>query len=149
MIISSDNYNPDENRTVSERVFFKWLKELGAIRFRQANPNESIRNEQSSDIGIRYVEDYVEDYSKEKYNKLVQYIGNIDIVNNVKNKDNAYSEVYIHIPTMHGSQRNILFKTEIDDNYKPGLSFTGGTKINGRDNETSTLDLDIDRKSVV
>lgn len=138
MIISSDNYNPDENRTVSERVFFKWLKELGAIRFRQANPNESIRNGQSSDIGIRYVEDYVENYSEEGYNKLVQYIGNIDIVNNVKNKDNAYTEVYIHIPTMHGSQRDILFKTEIDDNYKPGLSFSGGTNINGRENETST-----------
>ena len=39
-ITSDGNYDPDKKQNVSERVFFKWLKELGAIRFRPANSNE-------------------------------------------------------------------------------------------------------------
>jgi hypothetical protein len=38
---SSSTYNPFLDRTVSERVFFKWMKEIGAIRFRQATGAES------------------------------------------------------------------------------------------------------------
>ena len=37
MVSSSGDYDPTLYRTTSERVFFKWLKEMGALRFREAN----------------------------------------------------------------------------------------------------------------
>ncbi len=115
-IISSEQYDPFVQRTVSERVFFKWLKEIGAIRFREAN------NSELSDpiYGVHYVEEN----SSNLYTKVVQYIGEIDVINNVKNKENAYTEVYIHIPTSHGAQPNILFATEEDANYFVNAEFT-------------------------
>jgi hypothetical protein len=114
-IISAENYEPAEQRTVSERVFFKWLKEIGAIRFREAN-----KNELSDPL---YGVHYVEETNSDVYTKVVQYIGEIDVVNNVKNKENAYTEVYIHIPTSHGAQPCILFGTEEDSNYYVNAEF--------------------------
>ena len=38
--MSKDEYVQNENLTVSERVFFKWLKEMGALRFK--NDNDSL-----------------------------------------------------------------------------------------------------------
>lgn len=116
LITSSDNYNPNLDRSVSERVFFKWLKEINAIRFREANSSEL----SDDSFGVHYVE---EDES-EIYSRVIQYIGGIDVVNNVRNKKNAYSEVYVHIPTSHGRQPSILFSTVADDNYQPNLEFT-------------------------
>jgi hypothetical protein len=37
LLLSRPQYQRDEKLTVSERVFWKWLKESGAIRFRDAN----------------------------------------------------------------------------------------------------------------
>lgn len=118
MIISSPNYDPSEKRTVSERVFFKWLKEIGALRFREATSTETT----SDYFGSHFVEEDKTDLNN--YSKVVQYIGEIDVVNNVKNKDNAYTEVYIHIPTSHGAQPTILFSSEQDSNYYPNAEFT-------------------------
>jgi hypothetical protein len=115
-IISSNTYEPDEKRTVSERVFFKWLKELGGIRFREANNNEL----SNTTFGVHYVEEN----ESPTYNKVVKYIGEIDVINNVKNKENAYTEVYVHIPTSHGAQPSVLFTTINDVNYFPNAEFT-------------------------
>ncbi len=44
LIIRSDIYNPNLDLNVSERLFFKWLKEIGAIRFRAAVVGEKADN---------------------------------------------------------------------------------------------------------
>lgn len=116
MINASDTYDPEEKRTVSERVFFKWLKEIGAIRFREAN-NAELSNQV---FGVHYVEEN----ESEVYTKVVKYIGEIDVINNVKNKENAYTEVYVHIPTSHGAQPSVLFTALEDANYFPNAEFT-------------------------
>lgn len=116
IITSDDDYDPTTKKTVSERVFFKWLKEIGAIRFRQANQSELA----DPSFGIHYVE---EDES-EIYQRVIKYIGEIDVVNNVKNKDNAYSEIYLHLPISHGRQPSILFQSIEDNNYAPNKEFT-------------------------
>lgn len=126
IVTSKDTYDPEVDRSVSERVFFKWLKELGAIRFRQADTTEL------SDpvYGVHYVE---EDES-EIYQRVVKYVGEIDVVNNVRNNDNAYTEVYVHIPTSHGAQPSILFTATDDTNYP----------INGEYTNTPSDPLDAD-----
>jgi hypothetical protein len=117
MISSSQDYDQNVFRTVSERVFFKWLKELGAIRFREA----VVGTEQSnSSFGIHYVE---EDNSL-SYEKVIKYIGDIGILNTVKNNANAFTEVYVYIPTSHGNTPTVMFKCVDDVNYSPGMVFT-------------------------
>jgi len=116
LITALPGYDPNADRTVTERVFFKWLKEIGAIRFRQA-----IATEQSStSYGMRFVE---EDESL-SYSPVVKYIGDINVVNSVRNNFNAYSEVYIHVPTSHGDSPAVLFDTISDSNYYPSAIFT-------------------------
>ena len=116
MISSADTYDPDVDRTVSERVFFKWLKEIGGIRFREADSTEA----SDPTFGVQYVEEN----ESLIYNQVVKYIGEIDIVNNVRNKDNAYTEVYIHIPSSHGAQPSVLFTSVADANYAVNAEIT-------------------------
>ena len=111
MVTSFPSYNSSQLNTISERVFFKWLKEIGALRFRQANTNETPLT-----TGMRFVE---EDPSI-SYNRVVQYIGQIDVVNSVKNQADAYSSLYIHVPTKDGATPLILFESINDNNYFPG-----------------------------
>lgn len=111
MLTNFETYDPKLTRTVSERVFFKWLKEIGAIRFRKATTNES-----TLAAGLRFTE---ED-SSNIYDRLVQYIGQIDVVNSVKSNADAYSELYVHVPTKDGATPLILFSSLQDVNYFPG-----------------------------
>jgi len=116
-IISSDSsYDSTLDRSVSERVFFKWLKEMGAMRFREAIVGET----SSSIYGIRFVEEN----DSPTYNKVVRYIGDINILNSVRNNFNAFSEIYIYIPTSHGNTPTVLFNTIEDANYAPNRIFT-------------------------
>jgi hypothetical protein len=57
------------------------------------------------------------------YNKLVQYIGEVNGINNVQEANRSYTEVYAHIPDHTGQTPDILFRTKADLNYKPNLAF--------------------------
>jgi hypothetical protein len=117
LLISRPDYKRDEKLTVSERVFWKWLKEAGAVRFRDANVLEKNIDYLSSDK--RFVEVHEPGST---YKRVVQYIGDIDVVNTIKSKDNSYSEVYIHVPTNVGTTPHVLFKSVSDDNYFPNMT---------------------------
>lgn len=57
------------------------------------------------------------------YNRLVQYIGEINGVSNVQEANRSYTEVYAHVPDHTGQTPDILFRTMTDVNYKPNLTF--------------------------
>jgi len=57
------------------------------------------------------------------YNRFVQYIGEISGISNVQEANRNYTQVYAHIPDHAGSTPDILFRTMVDDNYKPNLTF--------------------------
>lgn len=120
LLLSLDSHDRSLKRKVSERVFWKWLKELGAIHWRNSNALERNANYLSSD-SARFTE---MDENATVYNRVVKYIGEIDVVNNVKTKDNAYSEIYIYVPTNVGTTPYTLFKTVDDVNYSPGMIVT-------------------------
>jgi len=136
-IISDPNYNQDLKRNVSERVFWKWVKELGGVRYRTANTNEVVASLNqtltTSKDGYPYSDKrWVEEDTlltgngtpNPRYERIVQYIGDIDVVNSVQNSENAYSEVYIHVPTGDGGTPYVLFKTIADENYYPDRTWT-------------------------
>ena len=136
-VISDPNYNQDLKRNVSERVFWKWVKELGGVRYRTANTNEVVASLNQSltttKDGYPYSDKrWVEQDTlltgngtpNPRYERIIQYIGDIDVVNSVQNSENAYSEVYIHIPTGDGGTPYVLFKTVADENYYPDRTWT-------------------------
>jgi hypothetical protein len=140
-ILSSNDYNSDLKQTVAEKVFFKWLKEIGGIRYQPANSTQvtSLLNQNQVPVNInglptsnqlRWVEgDPVGGTGSfgltgAAYNRVVQYIGNLDIVNSVKNNNNTYSEVYVYVPTKDGNTPTVLFKNTLDVNYLQDYQWT-------------------------
>lgn len=119
-LVSQDTYNRDAKQNVSERVFFKWLKEMGAMRFVAANSMQSTLNQITNP---RYTEEAEVLAGPNRYYRVVQYLGDIEIVNSVQNNTNAYSELYIHIPTSDGNTPLVMFKTLADDNYPEDGAF--------------------------
>ena len=117
LLISRPQYKKNEKLTVSERVFWKWLKELGAIRFQDANALE--KNTTALGTEARFVE---KTETSSTYNKVVKYVGDIDVVNTLKSNENSYTEVYIHVPTTVGTTPYVLFKSVKDDNYFPNMT---------------------------
>ena len=117
LILSRPQYKREEKLTVSERVFWKWLKELGAIRFQDANALEKSIARLGTEK--RFVE---KPETNSTYKRVVKYIGDIDVVNSIKSKDNAYTEVYIHVPTNVGTTPHVLFKSVTDANYFPNMT---------------------------
>jgi hypothetical protein len=139
-ILSASDYDSSIKQTVAERVFFKWLKEVGGIRYQQANSSQvsSLLNQSQPPIisnGIPFSElRWVEGdpssgtgsygLTGAVYNRVVQYVGNLDIVNTVKNNNNTYSEVYVYVPTKDGNTPTVLFKNTVDLNYIQDYGWT-------------------------
>lgn len=121
LITSEDSYDRDIKLNVSERVFWKWIKELGGIRYRAANTTEKA----DGTVG-KFIEEDEKNSSSDtiKYNKVVKYLGDIDVINSVKNNKNAYSEIYIHIPNKDGNTPFVLFNSIEDDNYGAARTYT-------------------------
>jgi hypothetical protein len=142
MLSQYPTYDQNLLQSVSERVFFKWLKEIGALRFREASTAESPLT-----AGLRFTEEN----SSEIYSKVVQYIGEIDVVNSVKSKADAFSELYIHVPTKDGATPLVLFKSLNDVNYFPGQNLINSPTdplnteyLYGRNfNQTNPAGLDV------
>lgn len=133
LVLAQDEYDETLLRTPAERVFFKWLKETGAIRFREATDDEASGN----NTGTVFIEENESDSGSVRYNRVVKYIGDIDVVNNVEKGGEAYTEVYINVPTEVGNTPTILFDSIADANYSAGLSFQGESEyIEGRNSAT-------------
>jgi len=134
LILSDDDYSSSLKRTVSERVFFKWLKELGALRFREATNSEKnpvITNK-------RFVEEDNSGSGQQRYQRVVEYVGNIDVSNNVQKAGQAYTEVYINVPTRVGNTPIVLFEAYEDQNYQSDMIITSGNNeyLAGRNSST-------------
>lgn len=138
-ILSGNNYDQSLKQNISERVFWKWLKELGGIRFQPASSSQVVPTlDQNTVLTVnglpvtqkRYVEGDPTGgtgsygLTGSVYGRVVQYIGNLDIVNSVKNNNNTYSEVYVLVPTKDGNTPTVLFKNVVDQNYPMDFGWT-------------------------
>ena len=72
-----------------------------------------IDNEQAESVG----------YSNLVYNKLLNYVGEIQGSNNVVSQNLSYDQIIASIPDNAGQTPDILFRTTFDDNYKPSLQY--------------------------
>jgi hypothetical protein len=117
LLLNRPQYKKSNKLTISERVFWKWLKETGALRFQDANALE--KNVTVLGAESRFVE---KTEVNTTYNRVVKYVADIDVVNSLKSSHNSYTEVYIHVPTNVGTTPYVLFKSLSDDNYFPGMT---------------------------
>ena len=74
-------------------------------------------------FNTEFTDQYNGGEAKLVYNRLVQYIGEVNGISNVQEANRSYTEVYAHIPDHTGQTPDILFRTMYDVNYKPKLSF--------------------------
>jgi len=120
LVLSAATYDRSLKQNVSERIFWKWMKEIGAVRFDDANSLQSTTNISTDP---RFVEETEILTGANRYNRVVQYVGDIQVVNSIQNNVNAYSEIYIHVPTSDGNTPLVLFKSVADDNYGEDMTF--------------------------
>jgi hypothetical protein len=120
-LLSQTSYNASLQTTIAERVFWKWLKETGAIRW---NPIDT-------SAGTYWQEENLLD-SSIGYSSVVKAIGQISAGSVRTDTFGTYNETYVLVPTSFG-ETPVYFKQFEDDNYYHGLSTPQGyTNILGR-----------------
>lgn len=134
LLLEDDDFDSSIKRTVSERVFFKWLKELGGIRFREALDSEKNTAVEED----RFVEENTILSGTQRYRRVVEYIGDIDVVNNVTKAGNTYTEIFFNVPNRVGNTPVVLFEAIEDVNYSPSKIISPGNNefISGRNSST-------------
>ena len=123
-LLDSSTYDQTLQKTVSERVFWKWLKETGAIRWMpdgSGNWIEETETNVDSSLG---------------YQSVVKYVGQVTAGNVRSDSFGTYNETYILVPTSHG-QIEAHFEQVEDTNYAHGMSIGNLTEnILGREGYT-------------
>ena len=135
-------YDNEVLRTPSERIFFNWLQKVGGIKF---NGTSETLVGYGDDVDISYEslgsESELEYKDKSKsyrignklytwkggqwrsrvlVSKTVQYIGTIDMINNVNIDYDSFNEIYLNIPAGAGGSTNVYFDNIFDSNYERG-----------------------------
>ena len=142
--LDSGQYDSEILRTPSERIFFNWLQKVGAIKFSGKNETLSGYGHADSEGGYILLDDvskldtadktknyrignklYVwkggEWRSRVLVSKTVQYIGTIDMINNVNIDYDSFNEIYLNIPAGVGGSTNVYFDYNVfDKNYEKG-----------------------------
>jgi hypothetical protein len=117
LLLQDDDYDPIILQSDAEKIFFKWLSSLGAIDFITADSNQTL-------LG-NYTEKVNGNLASANYDRVVKYLGTIDVENDVAYQGNTYHEVYINVPTSVGYTPTVLFKPS---NYN-----TSATKLYASD----------------
>lgn len=118
LLIRSNEYNPNLDLSAAERLFWKWMKEIGAIRYRNAIVGEKIPELTAK----RFVEEDDNNIPSQGdiYDPVVKFIGEIEMVGNQRYNANSYRQLYFMVPTLEGSTPVVMFKSVADDNYYAG-----------------------------
>lgn len=138
ILLQDDDYDPIIFQSDAEKLFFKWLDKLGAIRFRPADSNEST-------VGA-FTEDNNSNQTGSVYDRVVKYIGTIDAENDIAFKGNTNHEVYVNVPTSVGNTPTVLFQPS--EYNTTATKLYANSIIEGRSGQTHP-DPNINLSSVV
>lgn len=102
-----DNYRVDDNfANTAEMSFFKAL----SSKFHNAQPPfEVVQHSTYLDSNNVTRNVFKEKAASAEYEPIIQYIGDINMINHVTSEGNEYVEVYGHIPTEAGKINNLKF----------------------------------------
>jgi hypothetical protein len=127
-VLTDDDFDPAIFASDAEKIFFKWLHHIGAFEVKPATAQQvvsgysrAIENEDTTNTG-------------NNYNRVVKYVGNIDVSNDKNFQGNTYNEIFVNVPSSAGYTPEILFKSS---NYNTtATSYLPNTEINGRAGQT-------------
>ena len=105
LILNDDDFDPILLKSDAEHIMFKWLYEIGAVRWQPAT------SQQVSTGFSRVIEPDDSTQTGAEYSQLVKYIGNIDVSNDKNYQGNTYNEIFINVPSVVGHTPEILFKS--------------------------------------
>ena len=137
LILTDDDFDPVIFKSDAEQIFFKWLYEIGGVRWQAGTSQEVstgysrfLEHDESAGVGT-------------EYSKVVKYIGNIDVSNDKNYQGNTYNEVFINVPSVVGYTPEILFKSGVWNTtsviYNPGTYIEGRA---GQNHPDSNLNVD-------
>ena len=138
-ILTDDDFDNSIYSSDAEKIFFKWLNEIGAFRTRPANSQEAASGYN------RVVEENDSIQNGSEYSQVVKYLGNVDVTNDKNYNGDTYNEVFINVPTSAGYTPTVLFK---NSSYNTtATSYEPRSFINGRDGQAHP-DANIDLGSL-
>lgn len=105
LILNDDDFDPVLLKSDAEQIMFKWLYEIGAVKWQPAN------SQQVSTGFSRVIEPDDSTQTGAEYSQLVKYVGNIDVSNDKNYQGNTYNEIFINVPSVVGHTPEILFKS--------------------------------------
>jgi hypothetical protein len=179
--LDAGRYDNEVLRTPSERIFFNWLQKVGGIKF---NGNlETLDGYGDDAIDISYDDTLTDESqlpatgnnksyrignklytwkggqwrSRVLVSKTVQYIGTIDMINNVNIDYDSFNEIYLNIPAGVGGSTDVYFDNIFDSNYEKGeiididnddYAKDKEEYIIGRDPEKLSLTNDVTLKAI-
>jgi hypothetical protein len=127
LLLQDDDHDPVLLQSDAEKILFKWLAGLGAIRFKTSDSSEST-------TGTHYTEELDANGTGQDYERVVKYLGSIDAENDIAYKGNTYHEVYINVPSSVGSTPTVLFSPK---NYNTtATKIYSNNTIAGRNGQT-------------
>lgn len=127
LLLQDDDFDSALLHSDAEKIFFKYLEKTGAIRFKAADSNEA------SGTGL-FTEEFNSSGTGTDYERVVKYMGTIDVNNDIQYKGSAYHEVYINVPSSVGYTPTVLFK---NSNYNSTQNtILGEPQIEGRAGQT-------------
>jgi|TARA_B110000879_G_scaffold27363_1_gene37114 hypothetical protein len=126
LLLKDDDYDPIILQSDAEKIFFKWMSHLGAVDFIAADSNQTL-------LG-NYTEKVNGAFASDNYDRLVKYLGTIDVENDVAYQGNTYHEVYINVPTSVGYTPTVLFRPT--DYNTTATKLYASDYIEGREGQT-------------
>ena len=138
-LLQDDDFDSTLYGSDAEQIFFKWLHKMGAIRFKTADSTEAtlsgLTTEELNATG-----------TGTDYDRVVKYLGSIDVGNDIQYKGNAYHEVYINVPSSIGYTPTVLFNSKTY-NTTANKVYPEAT-ISGRNGQTHP-DVNMDLETLV
>jgi hypothetical protein len=122
----NDDFDDVLFQSDAEKIFFKYLYHINAIRVRTATSQEV------STGYSRMIELDDSTQSGSEYSQVIKYIGNIDVTNDKNYKGQQYNEIFVNVPSSVGYTPEVLLETSKfnTNNIKFNPSFDG--MIEGR-----------------
>jgi hypothetical protein len=130
IVRNDDDFDPVIFKSDAEKIFFKYLQSIGAFRMRAAKSSEA------AGTAGKYVEEDNALGTGNDYERVVKYLGTIDVVNDKNYAANTYQEVFINVPSSVGYTPVVLFD---NDTYNTtSLSLNASNTIEGRSSHPET-----------
>lgn len=124
LVLTDSSFDSTVLKSDSEKIFFKYLNRIGAFKARTANSQEVVS-------GLsRAIEYDNSSLTGSEYEKVIKYVGNIDVSNDKNYEGDTYNEVFVNVPSAVGFTPEILLKQETYNTSTK--TYTPSTYIQGR-----------------